>query len=459
MTAIQAVIAEQESEETSERVRRGQSFSAARGRPHGLTPYGYRRVYDTRTRALLRQEPDDGPRGTASVVREIFDRLAGGEPVNTIRLDLGARGVPSPGRSPATSGSRRARAGRAGPCTSSPATGPTSVSGSTRGRSWRGHGDVAAAGLSRALLGRPAAPGRPGPAGQAPGQRQPPAQLPGPLRGLRRPLSAGRSKPVRDSYEPAVTYSCSEGRHASIMASVLDAYVLRRLLDWLADPEILADLTRVDDAEAAALARADADRAQAELAELHQLARAGRVSSAGFSAQEEGLLRRIEEADRRMRASAVPSVVAGVLGPDAGDRFGRLDLAQQREVVRQVAEIRVRPVGRGRGSTRRAGLLALADRAGPRAGHRRGRPPGPREFYGRAGPVPGPPRTRPSARSAGSPSPRPARPACARASARSAARPGGGPGRRPAAPDGRPGQAAGEGSTRRAAQRTKAARP
>jgi site-specific DNA recombinase len=162
------------------------------------------------------------------------------------------------------------------------------------------------------------------------------------------PLSAGRSKPVRDSYEPAVTYSCSEGRHASIMASVLDAYVLRRLLDWLADPEILADLTRVDDAEAAALARADADRAQAELAELHQLARAGRVSSAGFSAQEEGLLRRIEEADRRMRASAVPSVVAGVLGPDAGDRFGRLDLAQQREVVRQVAEIRVRPVGRGR---------------------------------------------------------------------------------------------------------------
>src|SRR6266567_721830 len=97
-----SVIGENESEMTSLRVLRGKAASAARGRPGGRCPYGYRRVYDPNTRQLVRQEPDiwdgngraieDSP---AWIVREIYDRYAAGEGTIAIMRDLNRRGIPA----------------------------------------------------------------------------------------------------------------------------------------------------------------------------------------------------------------------------------------------------------------------------------------------------------------------------------------------------------------------------
>ena len=82
-----------ESEKTSERTLRATSANAANGRPHGLAPYGYRRVYDPATRELEAQEPDPD---TAPVVADIITRVAGGEPIEAVTRDLNGRAVPSP---------------------------------------------------------------------------------------------------------------------------------------------------------------------------------------------------------------------------------------------------------------------------------------------------------------------------------------------------------------------------
>ena len=70
-----------ESVVTSKRIQRRMRRMATEGLPHGKIPYGYRRVYDPKTRRLLRQEPD-----TAPVVREIARRLLAGEALGAVAL-------------------------------------------------------------------------------------------------------------------------------------------------------------------------------------------------------------------------------------------------------------------------------------------------------------------------------------------------------------------------------------
>ena len=99
-----SVIGENESEMTSQRVRRGLDANAAAGRPHAHTPYGYRRNYDRHTKAFLSQDPDvldgngraieDSP---AWVVRQVFEQFAAGKPLIRICRDLDARRIPTPG--------------------------------------------------------------------------------------------------------------------------------------------------------------------------------------------------------------------------------------------------------------------------------------------------------------------------------------------------------------------------
>jgi site-specific DNA recombinase len=95
-----SLIGENESNQTSERVLRGKQSSAEKGLPPGRLPYGYRPVYDSRTRKFDRGEPDvfdgeDRPleNSPAWVVREIFTRLAAGNSARSIIMDLNARNV------------------------------------------------------------------------------------------------------------------------------------------------------------------------------------------------------------------------------------------------------------------------------------------------------------------------------------------------------------------------------
>lgn len=76
--------------EMSQNIRRATAASAKKGLPHGRTPFGYRRIYDERTKRLVAQEPDPVE---APIVREMYDRVLAGHTLKGIARDLNARGL------------------------------------------------------------------------------------------------------------------------------------------------------------------------------------------------------------------------------------------------------------------------------------------------------------------------------------------------------------------------------
>jgi DNA invertase Pin-like site-specific DNA recombinase len=58
MLGFQAVQAEFMADYIRDNVLRGIVGAAEAGKPHAKVPYGYRRIYNMRTKALERQEPD-----------------------------------------------------------------------------------------------------------------------------------------------------------------------------------------------------------------------------------------------------------------------------------------------------------------------------------------------------------------------------------------------------------------
>jgi site-specific DNA recombinase len=87
-----AVDAEYESDKTSERIRRDVRAAAEAGKPHGKQIYGYQRVYDVKTRSLLRVEEHAGQ---APIVKEAARRILAGDTFYAIAKDFNERGIPS----------------------------------------------------------------------------------------------------------------------------------------------------------------------------------------------------------------------------------------------------------------------------------------------------------------------------------------------------------------------------
>lgn len=100
-----------DSEKTSERVKRDKRTNALKGRPNGAHLYGYRRIYelDEKGRRRIAEIVFDEERRTtkaqggglveyshAGIVRDIFDRLAAGDGIRQISRDLNRQGVPPP---------------------------------------------------------------------------------------------------------------------------------------------------------------------------------------------------------------------------------------------------------------------------------------------------------------------------------------------------------------------------
>jgi site-specific DNA recombinase len=92
-TGLDALLAQDESDRTSERIRRSTRARARAGLPHGKIPFGYMREYDPHTRQFVAQLPDPD---TAPVVQEIFTRIADGDTLYAVAADLTARAVPMP---------------------------------------------------------------------------------------------------------------------------------------------------------------------------------------------------------------------------------------------------------------------------------------------------------------------------------------------------------------------------
>lgn len=87
-----AVDAEYESDKTSERIRRDVRAAAEKGKPHGKNIFGYQRVYDEKTRDLLRVEEHPEQ---AAVVKEAATRILTGDTFYAVAKDFNERGIPS----------------------------------------------------------------------------------------------------------------------------------------------------------------------------------------------------------------------------------------------------------------------------------------------------------------------------------------------------------------------------
>lgn len=344
---FQAVQAEFQSDYIRDNVKRGIDGAAAAGRPHGKTTYGYRRIYNSRTRAFIRQEADDEIRkatgtdgtvseySTAGIVREIFSKVAEGVPLIRIENDLNDRGVPA-----------------------------------SAGGIWR-RGIVRKIAMNPAYIGKRVLRGEIVGDGQWPALvdeetywavhrfLDDPARMtwkPGRARHLLSylvkcgkcggPLSV--SNVDRHGWSGQV-YSCLLRRCAAVTKGFLDEYIERIVVGWLSKPEVHEELHRTFDDQSVTNSRAEAERLRTELEQWRQLAEQGDVTAVSFARAEAGLVKRIAQVEAEAQDAGIPPVLRGLIGPHAAAEWAAMgeDVARKREVIKEVLEIRLLPVGKG----------------------------------------------------------------------------------------------------------------
>lgn len=336
-TGLDALVAEDEVERTSERIRRSTRAAAKAGRPHGRRLYGYRRTYDPTTGELAGQEPHPEE---APIVREAAARFLAGESARSIANDLNRRGVPTPHhgvwdltrvRRILTNPAYAARRVHKGEIIG-PASWPAILDDET----------------FDALGARFADPSR------RTNRRAPTVRL---LSGVARCGVCGsamryakqggyidRTTGLRRTVR--LTYTCSGLTHCTARdLHKLEAFVVGVVLERLG---------RSDAREAIAGSKADpaTEAAMREAVELRQRLddattefTAGRLSAATLARIEGELLPKIQDAERRARVAGLPTVAAEIAAhEDPGAAWDALQPEQRREVIRALLDVVVLPV-------------------------------------------------------------------------------------------------------------------
>lgn len=306
-----------ESEKTRSRLLRDMAAAAVEGRPHGMAAYGYERIYDPRTRELVRQQPHHEH---APVVREIITRVSRGIPVKTVADWLDEQGIPSPkggkwGRAivrnialnPAYIGKRRWKGQLFD------GTWPPLVSEAVFWRAGRVLTDPARKTTRPAraahLLSYLATCGECG-----------------------APVSARRIK-------GAWYYTCHARSCATITEEYLDEFVGELVAGYLSQPEVLALIGRPDGDEEVLAARAEADALRVRLDEHARMSAAGLITPRSFAVIEAELVPKIEAAEKRAVQAAVPAVLAELAAAaDIRAQWKATPLPAQREIVRHLFE-------------------------------------------------------------------------------------------------------------------------
>lgn len=318
-----------DSEETSQRVRRGVAGHAMTGKPYGTVLYGYRRHYDPETKAFIEQVIDESE---AQVVRDCAEWIAASKPVLALVKHLHERGVRSP-----------------------------------RDNEWWSTAYVKQMVINPAYIGKRVHQGKVVGDGIWPPILTEQQQL-----DCRRVL-AGRTKardgkvkhllsgivtcepcgePLRvtTSYD-RLYYMCGQ-RCVSIQKAVLDEYVQEVIFERLGR-EDFADLLTDNRDEDVRDAEAEAARLSADLEGFYAQAEPtvpeeDRLSPLGLARAERQYLPLIAAAEERAKRLRVPPVLRAVLGPGIRARWPGMEMSQQREVIRTVMKIRVLRIGRGR---------------------------------------------------------------------------------------------------------------
>lgn len=334
---IDAVNGEIQSLEISENVKLGLELAATKGKPHSHTTYGYRRIYENKKyKTQVPEEPQAG------VVREIITRISNGDPISRIVSDFQARKIPSPSGNPKWARStvrgiatnlayigtrvhepvdREKR--KTGERTETPNCWPAISDAENFEETFY---------RAKAILDSPERK-----------TRRPGREFKHLLSHIARCDECGERLPAKFDKRPTNprrTYTCPV-RHVNISADDLDNFVRAAINAYLARPDVQDALAQgqSDDIEVIA-ARAEAAKLRGELEENRQAREAGLLTLAEYLRFKEALSVRISAAESRVEVAATPPILRS--GPVEWD-----DLAIARQVVVEVVDIRVHPVGKG----------------------------------------------------------------------------------------------------------------
>lgn len=326
--------AEYESAKTSRRVLRGSRSRALAGRPHGPVLFGYRRVYDPDSGALLGQQPAEAQ---AAIVRRIFTEYASGRSARAIALGLNEDGITTGHGRPwvplkihrtITNVGYIARRVHRGedfaPADWEPLVGDELFALCARRReaaSWRRGSAVTSL-----------------------------------LSGLGRCGVCGGRMAVKHANSRAY-YGCQVSYCSFRLVDRLDTFVTAVLLERLSRPDV-ADALDGDHGEDPRVveARRQLKELRTELDDAMQLWRGEvpgqRLSAQAYAQMESHLLPRIAETERTIRSAEAASLPLNVDIP-AADQLadwwvGDLDAEQRRAVLAAyIVSVTIQPVGRG----------------------------------------------------------------------------------------------------------------
>jgi DNA invertase Pin-like site-specific DNA recombinase len=334
-TGQDALQAEREADKIRDRVLRTTRLNAERGRPHGRTPYGYRRVYDQDTGELLEQVPDEQQ---APIVREIAERAAGGQSLYGIAQDLNDRGVPGP------SGARWM-----------PEVLPDLITKPTYIAKRQHQGIVIGDATWKPILTEEVYYA-------CVTLFSDPARLTAKSRAIKYLLSGIAKcsvckfvvRPRRSYDREKWSYTCVTCFKTQMRTPALDDIVTGSVLAHVERPEFVRALTAAAADDGAREALAEAEALEMQLAEARELA--GRfangrmaLSALSLAKMEQELGPRIEGARQRAQAVTVPQSLRQIAGPGARERWAVMeqDLVWRRAVVKSVVVPWLNPAGKG----------------------------------------------------------------------------------------------------------------
>jgi DNA invertase Pin-like site-specific DNA recombinase len=319
---------EYESAKVSARALRATAANAAAGKPHGRTPYGYRRTYDPGTGRLAGQEPEPVE---AATVRELYDRLERGHSLRGIAEDLQARGVGTRSGRPFSAQHLRDlvthdlyRGKRTHHGTLVDATWPALVAE----RQWL------------AVNRRLADPAR---VTTKPGRARHLLSMIARCDECDGPLAATYRRRDREYY-------CHTSGHVRVLADDLDAYATAAMLGYLARPDNVQRLLAPEgDDDRLAAVRDELAAIRAELDDLADQVGRGTLSASFAARSEPRLLERLRQAESREAELSTPPVLRSILGPgdDLAHRWDLAPVAARRDVARLRLARAPRPGHRG----------------------------------------------------------------------------------------------------------------
>jgi DNA invertase Pin-like site-specific DNA recombinase len=326
-----AVDSEAESGKTSDRVKRAMAANANGGKPHGRIPYGYKRRYHAETRKLIAQEPHPTE---AKNVRELFKRIRQGHSLRSISKDWEARGIVN---------------GKGTPFS------PAHLRSLAMNRAYNGEREW--------TPGRKGGHHRPGPDAQIVKGTWEPLVPKATFLAVNEILSAPErrtSRPGRGIHllsmiarcavcdgplavtlqRAAPEYVCHKKSCVRVDKTELDTYAEKAMLAYLSREDLHTELSvrQDEDDQALTAARAAVKEIQAELRELEDEVKAGRLTAAFAGRVEPGINARLTVAKAHEKELETPNRLQELIATGKGARrdWKAAPMSTRREVARML---------------------------------------------------------------------------------------------------------------------------